>query len=127
MPSAFPPVVADSIESLAGRMGLPEAAVTSTVDEFNRSCRPGRFHPTELDWLATEGIDPPKSNWARPISVPPFYGYELRPGLPSPILVCASAGQPRCSPRVPRSRISGRPAKSWQDPFWVRVIWPVSA
>ena len=81
MPSAFPPVVADSIESLAGRMGLPEAAVMSTVDEFNRSCRPGRFHPTELDGLATEGINPPKSNWARPISVPPFYGYELRPGV----------------------------------------------
>ena len=81
MPSAFPPVMADSIESLAGRMDLPEAAVMSTVDQFNRSCRPGRFHPTKLDGLATEGIGPPKSNWARPISVPPFHGCELRPGV----------------------------------------------
>ena len=30
---------------------------------------------------ATTGRTPPKTNWARRISEPPFYGYELRPGV----------------------------------------------
>ena len=45
------------------------------------ACRSGDFHPTELDGLATEGLEPPKTNWARPINEPPFYGYLLRPGV----------------------------------------------
>ena len=27
------------------------------------------------------GLDPPKSHWAVPLEVPPFYGYPLRPGI----------------------------------------------
>ena len=27
------------------------------------------------------GLNPPKTNWARPITEPPFYGYALRPGV----------------------------------------------
>ena len=34
-----------------------------------------------MDGLATEGISPAKTNWARPINEPPFYGYSLRPGV----------------------------------------------
>ena len=29
----------------------------------------------------TEGLQPPKSHWARPIDTPPYYGYPLRPGI----------------------------------------------
>ena len=43
--------------------------------------RPGTFDHTLLDDCATEGIDPPKSHWARRIDTPPFYGYPLRPGI----------------------------------------------
>ncbi|MEM8700005.1 MAG: FAD-dependent tricarballylate dehydrogenase TcuA, partial [Pseudomonadota bacterium] len=81
MPSVFPPVQADTIEGLSQRLGLPGAAFKATVERFNAACREGDFHPTELDGLATEGLDPPKTNWARPIAEPPFYGYELRPGV----------------------------------------------
>lgn len=81
MPSVFPPIEADTIEDLAAAMGLPTTALRRTVDVFNDACRPGAFHPTELDGLATEGLVPPKTNWARPITEPPFYGYELRPGV----------------------------------------------
>ena len=35
----------------------------------------------ELDGLATRGLTPAKTNWARPIEKPPFYGYSLRPGV----------------------------------------------
>ncbi|NIZ09567.1 FAD-dependent tricarballylate dehydrogenase TcuA [Pseudooceanicola sp. HF7] len=81
MPSVFPPVKADTIEELAEKMGLPVAPTVTTIRDFNAACRPGAFHPTELDGLATEGLEPPKTNWARPIEDPPFYGYSLRPGV----------------------------------------------
>ena len=81
MPSVFPPVTADTVEGLGQKLGLPGIALRETVDGFNAACRDGDFHPTELDGLTTEGLDPPKTNWARPIAEPPFYGYELRPGV----------------------------------------------
>ncbi|MBM9595779.1 FAD-dependent tricarballylate dehydrogenase TcuA [Roseitranquillus sediminis] len=81
MPSVYPPIEADTIEGLAEALGLPPAAVRETIDAFNAACREGPFTPTELDGLATEGLDPPKTNWARPIVEPPFYGYSLRPGV----------------------------------------------
>ncbi|MBA4205110.1 MAG: tricarballylate dehydrogenase [Polymorphum sp.] len=81
MPSVFPPVKADTIEELAAKMGLEPEAVRRTVDTFNAACRPGSFHPTELDGLCTEGLNVPKTNWARPLDTAPFYGYELRPGV----------------------------------------------
>lgn len=84
MPSVFPPLVADSIEGLAEAMGLGRAAVAataSTVAGFNEACRPGSFDPTALDDCRTEGLDPPKSHWARPLTEPPFYGYMLRCGI----------------------------------------------
>nr|WP_051284675.1 FAD-dependent tricarballylate dehydrogenase TcuA [Nisaea denitrificans] len=81
MPSVFPAVQSDTLEGLAEQMGLPAARVRETVDAFNAACREGDFHPTELDGLATEGVEPQKTNWARPITEPPFYGYSLRPGV----------------------------------------------
>lgn len=81
MPSVFPPIKADTIEGLAQQMGLPEDKLRETVSTFNAACRTGTFHPTELDGLATDGLEPPKTNWARPITKPPFYGYSLRPGV----------------------------------------------
>ncbi len=81
MPSVFPPVVADTIEGLAEAMGLDPTVVGATVDGFNRACRPGTFEPTELDDCRTDGLDPPKSHWARPLTEPPFYGYTLKCGV----------------------------------------------
>ena len=42
---------------------------------------PGRFNPARLDGCATAGLVPPKSNWARPVDTPPFYGIAMRPGI----------------------------------------------
>lgn len=81
MPSVFPPIRADSIEELASLLGLDPQKVAHTVGAFNAACRPGTFHPTERDGLATTGLNPPKTNWARAIDKPPFYAYELRPGV----------------------------------------------
>ena len=81
MPSVYPPESADTIEELAKKMGLPAQGTVATIREFNAACRAGDFQPQELDGLRTEGLDPPKTNWARPIDKPPFYGYSLRPGV----------------------------------------------
>jgi tricarballylate dehydrogenase len=81
MPSVFPPVEARSVGELASTLGLDPKALTSTVDEFNRAVRPGAFDPGSLDTCRTEGLDPAKSHWARPIDTPPYYGYPLRPGI----------------------------------------------
>ncbi len=82
MPSVFAPIKADSIEDLAAQMGLPQDKLRATVDAFNAACGDSSdFHPTELDGVATTGIEPAKTNWARPIADPPFYGYSLRTGV----------------------------------------------
>ena len=81
MPSVFPPIRANTIEEMAEKMGLPTVTLAQTVDRFNASCQDGEFNPVELDGLATQGIEPPKSNWARPLDTPPYYGYTLRTGV----------------------------------------------
>lgn len=82
MPSVFPPIKADSIEDLASAMGLPPAELRRTVDGFNAACgETSGFKPTELDGVSTTGLTPPKTNWARPLAEPPFYGYSLKTGV----------------------------------------------
>ena len=81
MPTVFSATVTDSLDDMAQQLGLPEDQFLATVKEFNESCQDGDFHPTELDGLRTSGTTPEKTNWARPIDTPPFFGYELRPGV----------------------------------------------
>lgn len=81
MPSAFPPIRAESIDELATKLGVDAAGLEATVRNFNRAVRPGTFDSGTLDDCRTEGIAPPKTHWARPIDVPPFIGYPLRPGI----------------------------------------------
>lgn len=81
MPSVFPPERSDTIEGLAERLGLVPARLQVTVAAFNAACQLGTFDHTVHDDCHTEGISPPKSHWARPITTPPFYGYSLRPGI----------------------------------------------
>ncbi len=82
IPSAYPPLRAESLPELAGLMGVAAAALASTVAAFNRAAsRHGTFRPGELDDCATAGLTPPKSHWAIPVDVPPFFAYPLRPGI----------------------------------------------
>lgn len=81
MPSVFPPEMADTVEGLGQKFGISGTKLRETVDAFNAACEDGPFTPTELDGLSTNGITPAKTNWARPIVEPPFYGYSLRPGV----------------------------------------------
>ncbi len=81
MPPVFPPMKAPSLRELAALLKLDPAALESTVARFNAAVRPGTFDHTRLDDCRTEGIDPPKSHWARAIDTPPYYAYPLRPGI----------------------------------------------
>jgi tricarballylate dehydrogenase len=81
MPSVFPPVEGASVADLAGKLNLDPAVLTVVIERFNRAVRSGTFDPGALDDCRTEGLDPPKSHWARRIDTPPFYGYPLRPGI----------------------------------------------
>ena len=81
MPSVFPAVRAGSLRELADALGLDAAALSATVDAFNRSVRAGSFDASRLDDCRTEGLTPPKSHWATPLDRPPFWAYPLRPGI----------------------------------------------
>jgi tricarballylate dehydrogenase len=72
-----PPVTANSLADLAEKIGLPAEALSATVDGYNAACIEGEFKPLEKDSLATQGLTPPKSNWARPIDLPPFMAWPV--------------------------------------------------
>ncbi|HET6314987.1 MAG TPA: FAD-dependent tricarballylate dehydrogenase TcuA [Chloroflexota bacterium] len=79
--SLYKPYLSASIEGLAEAMGLDPATLACTVRTYNDSVITGRFDPAKLDDCTTDGLTPPKSHWAQPIDMPPFYGYALRPGV----------------------------------------------
>lgn len=72
-----PPVRAESVEQLAERIGVPAAALAETVASYNAACTDGPFDHSGPDSLATEGLIPPKSNWARPLTEGPFEVYPI--------------------------------------------------
>jgi tricarballylate dehydrogenase len=82
MPSVFPAIKADTLEELAVKMKLDPGKVRATVEGFNKAVKPGQvFDNLKLDGNATDGLSPNKTNWARAVDKPPFYGYPLRPGI----------------------------------------------
>ena len=81
MPPVFAPVRAQTMGELAAAFKLDASALARTVARFNASVKSGTFDHTVFDDCRTEGIDPPKTHWARPIDTPPFFGYPLRPGI----------------------------------------------
>ena len=71
-----PPIEAAGIDSLATALGTLDLA--DTVAAYNAACSAnGDFKPLELDGVATHGLDPAKSNWARPLARPPFRAWPV--------------------------------------------------
>ena len=81
MPSVYPAIRGDGIAALAAQLGLEPAPLEATVRAFNAAVRPGLFDPQALDGCATEGLEPPKTHWARALDTPPYSAYPLRPGI----------------------------------------------
>ncbi len=72
---------ANTLEDLATSLEIDPQGLVRTVTEFNGACRPGHYNPSILDGMKTEGIRPPKSNWALPIDKPPFTGFVVTCGI----------------------------------------------
>jgi tricarballylate dehydrogenase len=82
IPPLYPPYRADRLEDLAAQIGISTRALVETVHRFNRAVDPKvPYDPSRLDGRSTQGIDPPKSNWALALEEPPFFAYPLRPGI----------------------------------------------
>lgn len=81
MPSVFTPIIDNTIGGLADQLGLDPEKVKSTVDTFNAACPEGPIDQMVLDGKGTTGLEIDKTNWATPISSPPYYGFPLRPGI----------------------------------------------
>jgi tricarballylate dehydrogenase len=53
-----------------------------TVGEFNAAVSVDvAYNPTIKDGKGTQGIDPPKTNWAQPLDTPPYLGYAVTCGI----------------------------------------------
>ena len=72
---------AATVGELADRLGIDREGLERTVEAYNAACQPGEFNPAERDGLSTHGIDPPKSNWALPLSEAPLVGYAVTCGI----------------------------------------------
>lgn len=82
LPPLYPPLEAGSIGDLARQLDLDPASLCRTVEEYNAGVRGDReIDTTRLDGVATHGVAPRKSNWARRLEAPPFLAYPLRPGV----------------------------------------------
>ena len=73
-----PPIEADDVPSLAVALGVESAVLEQTISAYNAACPSGgEFKALELDGLATQGLDPVKSNWARPLARPPYRAWPV--------------------------------------------------
>jgi tricarballylate dehydrogenase len=77
------PYRSETIEGLAAQIGITAGNLHKTIEAFNAAATgdASRFDAARLDGLATNGIAPAKSNWARPIARPPYLAYPLVGGL----------------------------------------------
>lgn len=76
-------VSADTLEDLAAQLeGVNSDAFLATVRSYNDSVATQvPFNPNVLDGRGTQGIDPPKSNWANRLDTPPFTAYAVTCGI----------------------------------------------
>jgi tricarballylate dehydrogenase len=78
--SEVPPAKAATLSDLAQVSGIEVDGLLETVHRYNAACigDPRGFDPTRCDGLGTDAtVSPPKSNWARAISHPPFLAYPI--------------------------------------------------
>jgi len=80
--STFPPITAQFLDELSGKIDIDIDQLKKTVEEFNRNIdTTKKFDPTIKDGRATRNINPPKSNWAQSIDEAPFVVYPVTCGI----------------------------------------------
>lgn len=72
---------ADTLEELAGKIGVDPQTLTTTVADYNASIDTSvQWDPTVKDGR-TADTTPVKSNWATPLTQGPFYAYAVTCGI----------------------------------------------
>lgn len=73
-----PAIQSDTIDGLAMALEIDVETLVATIAAYNASCPEGNgFDPMRTDGLATTGVTPKKSNWARPIDKGPFMAWPI--------------------------------------------------
>jgi tricarballylate dehydrogenase len=78
--SEVPPYQAGTLAELAAQIAVPARNLEETIKAFNIAATGdiARFDAARCDGLAASAdLTPPKSNWARPITKPPYLAYPL--------------------------------------------------
>jgi len=100
-----PPIVADSLEELAGKLGIRAENLKATVEKFNSCTRPGEFKPLVKDGVSTVNLDPPKSNWALALDKPPYRAWPISSAN------CFTFGGLRCNSKAQVLDADGKPIR----------------
>ena len=80
--STSEPFRSDTLEGLVKQLKVDHAQAMKTLAEYNAACgHGGPFNPAVLDGVHTEGIDPPKTNWAQKLDTPPYVAYPVTGGI----------------------------------------------
>src|SRR5262249_29400518 len=72
---------ANTIEELAAQLDIDVEGLVRTVREFNAAVQDVPFNPAILDGKGTQGITPPKTNWAQKLDTPPYVGFGVTCGI----------------------------------------------
>ncbi len=71
------PIEEETLAGLAGKIDIDGETLAETVRQYNAATTDGHFDWRTPDGLSTQGLDPEKSNWAFPLTSPPFLIYPI--------------------------------------------------
>src|SRR5215472_16882360 len=76
-----PPITAETLEELAAKAGIDPAGLRATVEAYNAAADNVPFDAMRHDGKRATGIEPPKSNWAQPLTDGPFEAWPVSPRI----------------------------------------------
>ena len=80
--STSEPYKSDTLEGLVQQLQIDRRQAMQTLEAYNAACGcGGPFNPVVLDNLHTDGITPPKTNWAQKLDTPPYYSWAVTGGI----------------------------------------------
>ena len=77
------PITADTFEGLIDQLDIQDRdAALQSIRSYNEGAQDADgFNPSKPDGLRTEGVEPPKSNWAVRLDQPPYHAYSCTGGI----------------------------------------------
>jgi tricarballylate dehydrogenase len=72
------PITGNNVRELAEKLEIDPAALEQTISAYNAASNDRPFDPMTVDGKRTEGLEPPKSNWAQPLTEGPFEAWPLK-------------------------------------------------